>query len=129
MQVPPLCGDHYGSRLGRIPGRIGQEVAQHLEGALAVGHHQGKPSGQVDENVVSAPAADEGAPRLVNKVGDVRRCWLHRQCARLDAGHGQQVAFQHAYAVGLLHNDPEELAHLGRVQGRPRRPGEWWPSP
>ena len=66
--------------------------------------------------LVLPPSALEPAPGLVHQGRHVRRRGGHRQLARLDARHVEQVADQVAHVVGLLADDAEELEHLGGVQ-------------
>ena len=102
--------------LGRVPSRVGQQVADDLDNAPPVRHHQGEVGRQVDVQAVPAPAAQEGVAGQVHQHGHLSRPGIDRQCASLDAGHVQQVANQVAHIVGLVYDDAEELAQLGRVQ-------------
>ena len=116
---PILCGgDADGRRIGRMSRRVGQEVVQHLDDAPPVGHHPGQVRRQVDVDGVPAAAAEERVPRPVHQAGHLRRLRRDRQRARLDTPRIQQVADEVDHVVGLLVDDPEELAHLGRVQLR-----------
>ena len=63
-------------------------------------------------------AAQEGVPGPVHQARDLRRFGGYRERARVDAPDIQQVADQAAHVVGLLVDDAEELAHLGRVELR-----------
>ena len=60
-------------------------------------------------------AAQERVPGLVDQRGHVGGLGVHRQRARLDAPHVQQIADQAVHVVGLLLDDPEELPRLRRV--------------
>ena len=64
-----------------------------------------------------AASAQERVPGLVHQSGHLRGLGDDRQGAGLDAPRIQQVADQAAHVIGLLVDDPEELEHLGRVQG------------
>ena len=124
--APPLVGHrdrnvnvlpHYGhrdnGRLRGVFGRVGQQIADDLDDAPPVGHHQGQIGRNVDGEVVPAPRAAEGAPCPVHQHRHLRRFGSDRQRARLDARHVQQVGNQVVHVVGLLVDDPEELADHG----------------
>ena len=98
--------------------RVGEEVVQDLNDAPPVGHHPGQVRRQVDADGLPAAAAQEGVPRPVHQAGYLRRLRSDRQRARLDTSRIQQVADQADHVVGLIVDDPVELAHLGRVQLR-----------
>ena len=112
----PHGGHPDGRRLVGMPGRVGEEVVQHLDDAPPVRHDQRQLRREVDAEVVPAPSALEPAPGLVHQGRHVRRRGGHRQLARLDARHVEQVADQVAHVVGLLADDAKELEHLGGVQ-------------
>ena len=112
----PHGGHPDGRRLVRVPGRVGEEVVQHLDDAPAVRHDQRQLRREVDAEVVPAPSTLEPAPGLVHQGRHLRRRGGDRQLARLDARHVEQVADQVAHVVGLLADDAEELEHLGGVQ-------------
>ena len=63
-------------------------------------------------------AAQEGVPGPVHQVRDLRRFGAYRKRARVDAPDIEQVADEAAHVIGLLVDDAEELAHLGRVELR-----------
>ena len=65
-----------------------------------------------------AAAAQEGVPRPLHQGRDVDRLGGHRERARVDAPDIQQVADQPTHVIGLLVDDAQELAHLGRVELR-----------
>ena len=121
MNALPLRGNPDGGRLGRVPGRVGQEVGQHLDDAAAVGHHPGQIRRQVDLDGVPAFSTQEHVPGLFHQAGHLRRLGADRQRARLDATRIQQIVDQAVHVIGLLIDDAEELLHHGRVRGR-RRP-------
>ena len=89
-------------RLGRVPGRVGEQVVQDLHEALPVGHHPGQVRRQVEEDAVPATAGQEGVPRLVHQRGHVRGLGGHRQRARVDAPGIEQVADEAAHVIGLI---------------------------
>ena len=109
------CRDPDGGRFQRVPGGVGEEVVEHLHDAPPVGHHAGQPDGKVHDDAVPAAAAQEGAPRLLHQLGQLRRLGRNRERARVDAARIEQVADQAAHVSGLLVDDAKELAQLGRV--------------
>ena len=66
----PLDPDRRGGI--RVPGRVRQEVAEHLYDALRVGHRAGEVRREIDREGVPAPAGQEGGPGLVDQRGDAR---------------------------------------------------------
>ena len=109
-------GGHQDGRLRGVFGRVRQQVADDLDDAPAVRHHQGQVGSDFDGEVASASSADEGVAGSVHQRGHFHRLRVHRQGASLDAGHVQQVADELPHVVGPVDDDPVELAHLGRVQ-------------
>ena len=99
-----------------MPGRVGQQVAQDLNDAPPVRPHRREVRLQVDLEGVPAPSAEEGVPGPVHKAGDLGRFGRDRQRAGPDAGHVEKVADHLAHGVGLIDDDPAELAHLLRIQ-------------
>ena len=93
---------------------VREQVVQHLHDALPVGQHGRQVGRQVDPDGVPDAAADEGAARLVHQGGDLRGLGRDRERARLDAPGIEQVGDQPDHAVGLIVDDAEELARLGR---------------
>ena len=65
---------------------------------------------------VPAAAAQERASRLLDQVGHRRGLGRHRQRPRVDAPRVEQVADEAVHVGGLLADDAEELARLGRVE-------------
>ena len=104
--------------LRRVPGGVGEEVAQHLGDAPAVGHHPGQVGRQVDEHGVAAAAREEGGSGPVHQHRDLRGLGRDREGARLDAPRIEQGADKAAHVPGLLVDDAVELVHLGRVEVR-----------
>ena len=121
MNALPLRGNPDGGCLGRVPGRVGQEVGQYLDDAAAVGHHPGQIRRQVDPDGVPAFSTQEHVPGLFHQPGHLRGLGADRQRARLDATRIQQIVDQAVHVIGLVIDDAEELLHYGRVRGR-RRP-------
>ena len=70
----------------------------------------------VNVEVVPASRALEGAPRPVHQHGHLGGLGSDGQGARLDAGNVQQVADQGVHVVGLVEDDPLELADHGGIQ-------------
>ena len=111
------CGGHVdGGRLRRVPGGVGQQVAEHLYDALAVGHHRRQPVRQVDGNRVPGAAGVERGARRLDQNGHAHRLRRDRQRARLDAPCIEEVADQPLHVVRLGVDDAEELQQLGRRQ-------------
>ena len=108
--------DADGGGRGRAAGRVRDEVVQHLDDARLVRHHPRQVRRQVDLERVPAPAAEERVARLIHQDGHLGGPGLERQRAGVDASGVQQVAEQPVHAVGLLVDDAEELAGLGRLQ-------------
>ena len=107
---PILRGAHPdGGRLRRVSGRVGDQVAQHLDHAWPVSHHPGNVRRQFDVDMVTASAATEGIPGIVHKRGNIRRSGRNRKRTRLDASHVQQVAYQQVHPAYLGIDDLEEL--------------------
>ena len=79
---PRTAATRIGGRRGRILGRVGEEVVQHLDEALPVSPHPGQVRRQVDLDGVPAAAAQEGLPGLLHQVRHVRRLGGDRQRAR-----------------------------------------------
>ena len=111
-------GDPDGRGLRGVPGGVGEQVVQHLDDAPAVGQRARQVRRQIDQHAVPAAAAQEGVPGPLHQVRDLRRIGGYRERARVDAPNIQQVADQPAHVIGLLVDDAEELAHLGRVELR-----------
>ena len=103
-------------RLVGVPGRVGEQVAQHLDDSPPIRHEQRQVRREVDAEVVPAPSTLEPPPGLVHQARHLRRRGGDRQLTRLDARHVEQVADKVAHVVGLLADDAEELEHLGGVQ-------------
>ncbi len=101
-----------------MPGGVGAEVVEDLHDAPPVGHHRGQRRREVDEHGVPPAAAQERVPRAVDQGRQLRGFGGHRERARVDASRIEQVADEAAHVVGLVGDDPEELAHLRRVQVR-----------
>ena len=125
----PLVGDRDGDvrvlaqgrdpdrgRLGGVPRGVRQEVVEHRRDAPAVGHHGGQFRRQVDDDFVPPAAAEERASRPLDQLGHLRGFSGDRQRARVDAPRVEQVADEAAHVDGLLGDDAEELARLGRVE-------------
>ena len=114
-----------GAVSGRVPGGVGQQVAQDLDDAQPVGHHGGKIGGQFDPQVAASPAAREGGAGLIQQRGHGGRFGTDPQGAGLDAGHVQQIVYQPAHVVGLPVDDADERAdHLrGGQHGRVAQQG------
>ena len=104
--------------LRRVAGGVGQQVAQHLHDAPAVGHHPGQVGRQVDEHGVAAAAGEKGGAGPVHQHRDLRGLGRNREGARLDAPGIEQRADEAAHVPGLLVDDAVELAHLGGVELR-----------
>ena len=115
-----LRGHPDGRGPGRVARRVGEQIAQHLDDALAVRQHQWQVR-QVDDDGVRAPSAHVQVPRLIHDGREIRGLERDRQPARLDVRRVQQIADQLAHVVRLLVDDAEELDHFGRAQRR-RRP-------
>ena len=92
-----------GRRLVGVPGRVGEEVVQHLDDAPPVRHDQRQLRREVDAEVAPAPSALEPASGLVHQGRHVRRRGGHRQFARLDARHGVNVSFDEV----IVFTDPQ----------------------
>ena len=118
VDAVPHGGDPDGGQLVGVPGRVGQQVVQHLDDAPPVRQDPGQPRRDVDDQVAPAAPALEPAPGLVHQDGHVDGFGGYRQGPRLDAGHVEEVADQVAHALRLVADDPEELGHLGGVQLR-----------
>ena len=61
------------------------------------------------------PSDTEGVPGLGRQHRHVRRARVDGQSASRYASHIEEVCDQRAHPVGLLEDDPMELAHLGGV--------------
>ena len=114
--VLPVAGrrDPDGGGVRGVARGVGEQVVEHLHDALPVGQHGRQVGRQVDPDGVPAAAADEGAARLVHQGGNRRGLGRDRERARLDAPGIEQVGDQPDHAVGLIVDDAEELARLGR---------------
>ena len=99
-----------------MPGGIGEEVVQHLHDAPAVGVYPGQADGKVDRDAVPPAATDEGVPRPLHQLGQLRGLRRDRERAGIDAAGIEKVADQAAHMAGLLEDDAVELAHLRRVE-------------
>ena len=102
----------------RVAGRVGEQVVQYLRDAPLIGHHPRQVRRQVDFQDVPGAAAVERPPRTFHQRGHVGGFGCHGQRAGFDASGIEQVSDQAVHVVGLLFDDAEELAHLGRVDGR-----------
>ena len=120
MDALPHGGHPDGRRLGRVPGRVGQQVAQDLDDALPVRQHPRQVRWQVDAERIPAPSAQVHVSGLIHDGRKLHGLGCDRQPARLDVRRVQQVADQLPHVIRLLVDDPEELHRLGRIQ-RPRR--------
>ena len=118
MHAVALGGDPDGGRLGGVPRRVRQEIAENLDDPRAVGHCPRQVFRQVDAHDPVDGTAQEGTAGLIHQRGDIGRLGRHRQRARRDAPVVEQVADQAAHLVGLLVDDPKELQHLGRLGWR-----------
>ena len=107
-----------GEDSGACRAALENRVVQHLDDAPPVGHRARQVRRQVDRHAVPAAAAQEGVPGPVHQGRDVDRLGVYRERARVDAPDIQQVADQAAHVIGLIVDDAEELAHLGRVELR-----------
>ena len=105
-----------------MPGRVRQQVAEHLDDALRVGHRAGEVRREIDREGVAAPAGQEGGPGLVDQRGDARGLGVDGERARLDAPRVEEVGDEAVHMVGLGVDDADELEHLGT--GRGPRGGE-----
>ena len=112
--VPRLDADRRRGR--RVPGRVREEVAQHLYDALAVGHRPREIRREVDDDGVPAASAQEGGPGPVHERGDVRGLGRDGERARLDAPGVEEVRDEAPHVVGLPVDDAEELEQLGLVR-------------
>ena len=101
-----------------MPGRVREQVAEHLHDALRVGHRPRQVGRKVDEHGMAAPAGQERGAGLVDERGDVRGLGRDGERPRLDAARVEEVRDQAPHAVGLPVDDAEELAHLGPGRGR-----------
>ena len=105
-----------GRRIG-VSGRIREQVDQDLDDAAPIRHHQRQAGLQINDHVVPVMSVREGTPGLVHEAPHVDRFERHRERARLDVGHIQQLTDQIAHVVGLGLDDAGELDRLGRVEG------------
>ena len=97
-----------------MPRGVGQQVVQHLNDPLPVGHHSRQIVGQIDDHRVPAATGNERGSRRVRQRDHPGAFRVHRQRARLDATGVEQVADQPLHVIGLPVDDPEELQHLLR---------------
>ena len=81
----------------------------------AVGHHEGQAGGKVEGDAVPSVAVQEGGPRLLHQVADLRGLGRDRERARVEAPGVEQVADEAPHVVGLLVDDAQELAQLRRI--------------
>ena len=95
---------------------VGQEVGEHLDDAPPVGEYQGQARFDVDLQAVPGPGGGEGAPGPFHQRGQLGGFGADRQRACLDAGDVQQVGDQLFHVVGLVVDDPDELARHRRVE-------------
>ena len=107
-----------GEEGSEVPGRVREQVAEHLHDALGIGHRARKVGREVDEDGVAAPAAEERGAGLVDERGDVRGLGRDGERSRLDAACVEKVRDQASHAVGLPVDDAEELEDLGLGWGR-----------
>ena len=112
-------GGHPDRRRRRVAGGVGEQVAEHLHDAGAVGHHARQVRRQVDGHVVAGAAGQERAARRVDERARVGRLGIDRQGAGVDAAGVEQVADEVRHAVGLVVDDAEELHELGRAERTP----------
>ena len=112
----PRRGDPDGRRLGRAPGGVREEVVEDLDNALMLGHHPRQVGWKVDLHLVPAASAQEGIPGLVHQTGHFRGLGVDAEHAGLDAPGIEQISDQAVDLVGVLLDDAEELAHLGRIE-------------
>ena len=101
-----------------MPGRVREQVAEHLHDALRIGHRPRQVGREVDEHGMAAPAGQERGAGPVDERGDVRGLGRDGERPRLDAARVEEVRDQAPHAVGLPVDDAEELAHLGPGRGR-----------
>ena len=101
-----------------VPGGVGEEVVQHLHDAPPVGHRARQADGKVHHDAVPTAAADEGIPRPLHQLGQLRGLRRDRERARVDAARIEKVADQAPHVARLRDDDAVELAHLGRVERR-----------
>ena len=100
--------------LRRLPRGVGEQVAQHLLDALAVGHDARQVRRQVDQHRVAPAAGEEGGARPVDQRRHLGGLGRDRKRAGVDAPGVEQVGDQADHAVGLPVDDADELAGLGR---------------
>ena len=99
-----------------VAGGVGQQVVEHLHDAARVGNDQRQVRLQIDTHRLVAARACERVAGLVHQPGQLGRLGIHRQRARLNLHHVDQVREQASHVVGLLVDYPGELVHLGPVQ-------------
>ena len=100
---------------GACRAALAKQVAQHLRDAPALGHHRRQAGGKVEGDGVSPAAAEERSPRLLHQIAELRGLGRDRERARVEAPGVEQVADEAAHVVGLLVDDAQERAKLGRV--------------
>ena len=126
MHPVAFRSDPDGSGVRAVARGVRQEVVQHLHDALAVGQHRRQAGRQVDQDGVSGAAGEEGVAGLVHQGADLRGLGRDRERAGFDAPGIEQVGDQPDHAVGLVVDDAEVLARLGRrdePRGAERRGG------
>ena len=114
MHPVALGGDPDRRGLRRLPRGVRQQVVQHLLDALAVGHDARQVRRQVDRHRVAPAAGEEGGAALVHQRRHLRGLGRDRERAGVDAPGVEQVGDQADHAVGLVVDDADELAGLGR---------------
>ena len=118
VHVLHRCAHSDGGLIGRILGRVGEKVGQDLRQALSIRPDPGQVRREVDLDAVPRAAAQERLSCLVHQGRQIRGYGCDRQRARLDPRHVEKVADQAPHVIGLLVDDPEELEHLGGIDGR-----------
>ena len=104
-------------RFRRVPGGVGEQVVQHLDDALRVGHYPRQVGWKIDQYVVAGSAAREGGPRPLQQRADLQGFRGDRERSGVDASRIEQIGEQVAHLVGLLVDNAMKLAQLRRVQG------------
>ena len=123
MDVLPHGGHPDGRRLGRVPGRVGQQVAQDLDDALPVRQHPRQVRRQVDAERIPAPSAQVHVSGLIHDGLELHGLGCDRQPARLDVRRVQQVADQATSSDTASRSGRASRSGSGRTAGMPRRAG------
>ncbi|MCY4634340.1 MAG: hypothetical protein OXG04_07530, partial [Acidobacteria bacterium] len=113
-------GGHPDRRRRRVAGGVGEQVAEHLDDAGAVGHHARQVRRQIDGHVVAGAPGQERAARRVDERARVGRLGIDRQGAGVDTAGVEQVADEVRHPVGLVVDDAEELHELRNPERAPR---------